>query len=222
VSHELKTPLTSIRMYSEILKAGWANEEKKAGYYSFIHDESERLSRLITNVLQLSRMTRGNHSIELKASPVRELLDLTQSKIASQVQSAGFELHTTFADEAMGATLSVDPDAFAQIMINLIDNAIKFSPSEAVRRIDLGCTRQRDGAICFSVRDYGAGVPKDQMRRIFELFYRPESELTRETVGTGIGLALVHQLAVAMNGRVDVQNRDPGAEFTVTFDTAPA
>ena len=102
-------------------------------------------------------------------------------------------------------------------MINLIENAIKFSPSDALNRIDLGCTRQRDGSVCFTVRDYGSGVPKDQMRRIFELFYRPEGELTRETVGTGIGFALVHQMTLAMSGRVDVQNRDPGAEFSPTF-----
>jgi signal transduction histidine kinase len=102
-------------------------------------------------------------------------------------------------------------------MINLIDNAIKFAPPGAAKRIDLGCTRQRDGVICFTVRDYGAGIPKDQMRRIFELFYRPQSELTRETVGTGIGLALVHQLTVAMAGRVDVQNREPGVEFSLTL-----
>jgi two-component system phosphate regulon sensor histidine kinase PhoR len=114
-------------------------------------------------------------------------------------------------------TLAIEADAFTQIMINLIDNAIKFSPPDAPKRIDLGCASQRNGAICFTVRDYGAGVKKDQMRRIFELFYRPESELTRETVGTGIGLALVHQLTLAMKGTVDVQNRDPGAEFSVTF-----
>ena len=217
VSHELKTPLTSIRMYSEMLKAGWADEEKKAGYYAFIHDESERLSRLIANVLQLSRMTRGNHLIETKVFDVSELLDITRSKVASQVQSAGFELQTNYEDEALTTSLAVEADAFTQIMINLIDNAIKFSPAEARKQIDLGCTRQRDGAICFTVRDYGAGIPKDQMRRIFELFYRPESELTRETVGTGIGLALVHQLTVAMHGKVDVQNREPGAEFSLTF-----
>lgn len=106
---------------------------------------------------------------------------------------------------------------FAQIMINLIDNAIKFSPNGAARRIDLGCTVRHDGAICFTVRDYGEGIATDQMHRIFELFYRSESELTRVTLGTGIGLALVQQLTVAMGGQVAVQNRDPGAEFSLTF-----
>ena len=75
----------------------------------------------------------------------------------------------------------------------------------------------RDKTIAFSVRDYGPGVPKDQMKKIFRLFYRTESELTRETVGTGIGLAIVHQLTTAMDGKVDVVNKDPGAEFTITF-----
>jgi signal transduction histidine kinase len=69
----------------------------------------------------------------------------------------------------------------------------------------------------FSVRDYGPGIPKDQLRKIFKLFYRSESELTRETVGTGIGLALVNQLAAAMRGKVDVVNLEPGAEFRISF-----
>ena len=71
----------------------------------------------------------------------------------------------------------------------------------------------------FCVRDYGPGIPGNQLKKIFKLFYRPESELTRETVGTGIGLAIVHQLATAMGGKVDVLNRDPGAEFSVSFPT---
>ncbi|TDJ62909.1 MAG: HAMP domain-containing histidine kinase [Proteobacteria bacterium] len=217
VSHELKTPLTSIRMYSEILQAGWADEDKKASYYTFIHDESERLSRLITNVLQLARMTRGKHTVDSQPIQVGALLDTTQAKTKSQVAGAGFELHTDFSHEALLATLLVDADMFAQIMINLIDNAIKFSPTGAARRIDLGCTVRHDGAICFTVRDYGGGVATDQMQRIFELFYRPESELTRVTLGTGIGLALVQQLTVAMGGQVTVKNRDPGAEFSLTF-----
>jgi signal transduction histidine kinase len=74
-----------------------------------------------------------------------------------------------------------------------------------------------NGQVHFGVRDFGPGVPKDQMKKIFELFYRSESELTRETVGTGIGLAIVHQLCLAMGGSVDVVNRNPGAEFVIGF-----
>lgn len=77
-----------------------------------------------------------------------------------------------------------------------------------------------DDRVQFSVRDFGPGVPDDQMKKIFELFYRSESELTRETVGTGIGLAIVHQLTVAMNGSVDLVDAQPGAEFRVTFPVA--
>lgn len=219
VSHELKTPLTSIRMYSEMLKAGWADEEKKSTYYAFIHDESERLSRLIANVLQLARITRGNHQLELKSMKMSELLERTTPKLNTQLQSAGFELQEDFRQDALDETIAIDDDAFTQILINLVDNAIKFSPVEATKRIVLGCTRQSDGRICITVRDYGPGIMKDQMRKIFELFYRSENELTRETVGTGIGLALVHQLTTAMNGKVDVKNCDPGAEFSVTFNS---
>jgi len=220
VSHELKTPLTSIRMYSEILQAGWADEKKKAGYYTFIHDESERLSRLIANVLQLSRMTRGNHSVETRVLKARELLDVARSKISSQIEAAGFELVLDCDDDALDSEMTADADAFTQIMINLVDNAIKFSPEGVTRRIELSCRRERGPAVCFSVRDYGRGIEKDQLRKIFDLFYRPESELTRETVGTGIGLALVHQLTESMGGRTDVRNRDPGAEFRLIFPCA--
>ena len=83
--------------------------------------------------------------------------------------------------------------------------------------IDIGCQLQQNGKVQFRVRDYGPGIPADQMKKIFKLFYRSESELTRETVGTGIGLALVHQLAQAMEGQVDVVNKEPGAEFRVSF-----
>ncbi len=108
-------------------------------------------------------------------------------------------------------------DYFNQIMINLVDNAIKFSSKSDKPDIDINCQVQQDGSVLFAVRDYGPGVAKDQMRKIFKLFYRSENELTRETVGTGIGLALVHQLAQAMNAKVDVINREIGAEFRVIF-----
>ena len=111
----------------------------------------------------------------------------------------------------------IDADCFAQIIINLVDNAIKFSEHADNKTIEITGKLASDQQILFSIRDFGPGIPKDQMKKIFQLFYRPKSELTRETVGTGIGLAIVHQLTLAMGGKVDVINRSRGAEFTVTF-----
>jgi signal transduction histidine kinase len=100
-----------------------------------------------------------------------------------------------------------------------VDNAIKFAAKAQKKEIDIGYHLQRDDTVAFTVRDYGPGVPRDQMKKIFKLFYRSENELTRDTVGTGIGLALVHQLTLAMQGQVSVVNKAPGAEFRVCFSS---
>jgi signal transduction histidine kinase len=217
VSHELKTPLTSIRMYGEMLQAGWADEDKKQSYYDFICEESERLSRLITNVLQLAQLTRNDPQFDLKPVSVAQLLDMTESKIASQVERAGFELRVARDAALENVKVLADSDCFSQVMINLVDNALKFAGAGEQPVIEIGTRASGSDGVCFTVRDHGPGVPNDQMKKIFRLFYRTESELTRETVGTGIGLALVHQLVLAMRGSVDVRNREPGAEFRVTL-----
>ncbi len=217
VSHELKTPLTSIRMYGEMLREGWAPEDKKKTYYDFIFAESERLSRLISNILQLASMTRNDLQVDLKPANAGQLMDGIHSKVASQIERAGFILNLNCNDDTKLAVIHVDADYFAQIIINLVDNSIKFSDKADTKIIDISCQRRSDGKLQFNVRDYGPGVAKDQMKKIFKLFYRSENELTRETVGTGIGLALVHQLAQSMNAQVDVINREPGAEFQVSF-----
>lgn len=217
VSHELKTPLTSIRMYGEMLREGWVLEDKKREYYDYIHDESERLTRLINNVLQLARMTRNGLQVQLKPVSAGELMDLIGSKIESQTARAGFDLMLSSPTDCASQTLQVDPDYFTQIIINLVDNAIKFSAKGEKMAIDIECLAQQDSSVVFKVRDYGPGIAKDQMKKIFKLFYRSENELTRETVGTGIGLALVSQLTTAMEGSVDVVNMEPGVEFRVSF-----
>ena len=217
VSHELKTPLTSIRMYGEMLCEGWASEEKKKTYYKYIFDESERLSRLINNVLQLARLSRNGVQVDLKPVKVSTLLEGILPRISSQIECAGFELKLGCKGEAGESLINVDADYFTQILINLVDNALKFSSKTDSRIIDISVRLLRTTTVQFSVRDYGRGVPRDQMKKIFKLFYRSENELTRETVGTGIGLALVHQLAASMNGQVDVVNAKPGADFRVSF-----
>lgn len=217
VSHELKTPLTSIRMYAEMLQAGWVDEVKKKTYYDFILDESERLTRLINNVLQLAKMTRNEKKPVLKSLTAAELMDSLQSKISTQIERGGFCLRLSCDQDAAQAKIKVNPDWFIQIMINLVDNAIKFSAKADTKMIELSCHRLGSARIQFKVRDYGPGVAKDQLKKIFKLFYRSENELTRETVGTGIGLALAHQMTVSMNGQIDVANREPGAEFRINF-----
>jgi signal transduction histidine kinase len=207
-------------MYGEMLKEGWAEPGKRQQYYEYIHDESERLSRLISNVLQLAKITRNEPQFDLKPVPVGELMSRVQAKIAGQVQSAGFELDFETDTRIGEVSIDIDEDCFVQIIINLIDNAIKFSREATEKRIEISCKPGHGNTVIFSVRDFGPGVPADQMKKIFQLFYRSESELTRETVGTGIGLAIVHQLCLAMNAKVEVINRQPGAEFTLTFPPA--
>ena len=211
VSHELKTPLTSIRMYAEMLTEGWSSEEKKKGYYHYIFDESERLSRLINNVLQLARMTRNETQLNLKPTKLTTLHGIIASKIATQIEQQQFTLNLDLTSHE--ATLDVDEDAITQIFINLVDNALKFSAKAEAQRIDIHSQILNNQQVMISIRDYGPGIDKKQMKKIFQLFYRSENELTRETVGTGIGLALVSQLTSQMHGKIDVVNKTPGAEF---------
>jgi two-component system, OmpR family, phosphate regulon sensor histidine kinase PhoR len=213
VSHELKTPLTSIRMYGELLRAGWVAEDRRREYYDYIHDESERLSRLIANVLQLARLERDSLQLETKPVAVGVLGDVVRSRIHGQVERAGFELDFDIAADAGPLEVEVDADAVVQVMINLVDNALKFAAGAASRRIDVSVSRIDPGHVAFDVRDFGPGVPQRLQRRIFELFFRGGSELTRETQGTGIGLALVRQLARAMGGEVELLPASPGALF---------
>ena len=222
VSHELKTPLTSIRMYGEMLKEGWADEDKRQAYYEFIHDESERLSRLIGNVLELAKITRNEPQFNVQPVAVADLMRDIKGKIATQAKRAGFELRFVESETARDAVIRIDEDCFAQIIINLVDNAMKFSATAEQKVIEITSRLTSRNEVVIAVRDYGPGIPKDQMQKIFELFYRSGSELTRESVGTGIGLAIVHQLTLAMNGSVDIVNVDPGAEFRLSFPVAAA
>jgi len=220
VSHELKTPLTSIRMYGEILRAGWASEEKKRTYYDYIFHESERLSRLIDNVLRLARLTRNGDALEAKRVTCAELSSLVASKVASHVERNGFRIEWQRDPAADDRLLNLDPDSFVQVVINLVDNAVKFSSGAVRKVVEIGW--RLDGErVHFRVRDFGPGIEPEHLARIFELFYRAENEMTRETSGTGIGLALVQELTSAMGGTVSVRNCDPGAEFTVSFPLEP-
>ncbi|MBQ4811552.1 HAMP domain-containing histidine kinase [Pseudoalteromonas luteoviolacea] len=226
VSHELKTPLTSIKMYSEMLKSGAiASEAHKDDYYAFIYSESERLARLIDNILQLSTFGRNPKVHSPEYTNLTVLQDIARSKTSSLITKHNFELN--FESEVAhfdSIEACVEPDAFTQIVINVTDNAIKFFESAKIddlnrRVIDFTFRKHPTlkGMIQIEIRDYGNGVSKQQAEKLFDLFYRGENELTRKSQGTGIGLALVQQLVLAHQGEVQVQNRHPGLAILVSF-----
>jgi signal transduction histidine kinase len=219
VTHELRTPLTSIRMYGEMLRAGWASEAKKQEYYDFIFAESERLSRLIDNVLMLAQIERGREPA-LETVTIGAALDTIATRVAAAVERAGFTLTVT-ADSAVRAlSVRIDPDGLVQIFVNLIDNALKFSAAAERREIVLSAYASSDGRGVLRVRDFGPGLASKDLKRLFDLFYRPDTALTRSVAGTGIGLALVRRLAAEVDGRVDAVNASPGAMFSLSLPVA--
>lgn len=219
VSHELKTPLTSIRMFSEMLKEGWAPPEKQQEYYQFISEESERLSRLISNVLQLARMEKQDLKLNIQPCPVHTLLDLLRSRIDSQLANSEFTLNVNSSHLPEDIQVLVDPDAVMQIVMNLVDNSLKFAANAAHKCIDLTLAVEGNRLI-MRIRDYGPGIPDSETTQIFTLFYRIGNELTRSAQGTGIGLALVQQLVRAMNGGIELFHPEPGAGFKLNFPIA--
>jgi signal transduction histidine kinase len=226
VSHELKTPLTSIRMYSEMLKSGMVpSEDYKAEYYEFIHSESERLSRLIDNILQLSKLSQPQHSVDPHYTKLSILTDIIRSKVSSLLVNSDFQLNiSSDFEQPEKVLLLVDIDAFSQVVINITDNAVKFFDNTLINdtnRQKLDFIFKTDPTnkdqILMEIRDYGNGITAEQQNKIFELFYRGGSELTRSTQGTGIGLALVNELVLAQQGSIEVKRMEPGLSMKMSF-----
>ncbi len=207
VSHELKTPLTAIRLYAEMLRDGLVSgDEKRREYYGSITAETERLSRLINNVLEFSKLEKGVRSVAPRigdAAPVvREAAELLRAHAAEH----GLEL-VLRVDDAL-PPVRFERDALLQIVFNLVDNAVKYGRGEPAT-IEIACRRAGDG-VAIVVRDHGPGVPREELSRILEPFYRRGDELTRSAPGAGIGLALVRSLAGQMGAALEVANAEGG------------
>jgi signal transduction histidine kinase len=216
VSHELRTPLTAIRMYAEMLEKGWVKSQDKARhYYTSVRQESERLSRLIENVLDFSRIQRKKKQYHFQLGDINACVRQVVDMMSPFALQNGFTLCTEFVDlEAQ----SFDKDAITQIAVNLIDNAIKYAKDAKDKTI---CVRTgvKDQHVLLEVEDHGPGIPHAQRQKIFNPFYRTESESTRHTQGTGLGLALVKRFVEAHRGTIEILNAHPtGAIFRVTLD----
>jgi len=226
VSHELKTPLTAILMYSEMLKSNMVkNSETQLEYHQFIYGESSRLSRLINNILKLSNLNRQQETVNVEYVSILSLQDTIQSKVSSLIEKNGFKINFNTAPALKDSTeMLVDLDAFAQIVINLVDNSVKFFnaakiDNEQRQQIDItfSLDKQSENKLLFCVRDYGPGISNAEHERVFELFYREGNEMTRTTPGTGIGLALVNELVMAQGGQINVKRQEPGIMFEIIF-----
>ncbi len=217
VSHELKTPLTSIRMYAELLQNSWvANEEKKQKYYGQIASEADRLTRLIQNVLNLSKLDGDRWNVQLAKDRPKAVLDDFVATYSKNVEKHGFELTVSSDTDVRDITLMMDRDAIMQILMNLVDNSLKFSKDADYKMIVIEL-RIKETDVYLAVRDYGPGIPPAEMKKVFQEFYRVENEMTRRTSGTGIGLSMVKKLCTLTNMKIEMENAGPGLRTKIHF-----
>jgi len=222
VSHELKTPLTSIRMFSELLAEGRVTDkEKQRSYLHIITAEAARLTRLINNVLDFSRMERGEKKYNFAPADLVAMVRETLESYRPHLEAGGFTLEC----DAPGSPLWVngDRDALAQIVVNLLSNAEKYSGERKEARLEVRAQSQPLPHAEVRVLDRGPGVPKGCEERIFEQFYRAHDSLSSGIQGSGLGLTLARQIARAHGGDVVYQSREGGGScFSLRLPVAPA
>jgi signal transduction histidine kinase len=212
VSHELRTPLSLIRLYAETLELGRLKSEAKCQeYYSIIRKESERLSALINNILDFSRIEAGRKEYDFRDTDVGELVHNTLESYRYQIEQNGFAFEEQIAPDV--PRLRVDREALARSLLNLVNNALKYSQD----RKFIGVNVFRDnGAVQLEVVDHGIGIPEDEQSKIFEKFYRVGDPLVHNTKGSGLGLSLVRHVVTAHGGQVTVDSAPGrGSKFTI-------
>ncbi|TMB08274.1 MAG: two-component sensor histidine kinase [Deltaproteobacteria bacterium] len=210
ISHELRTPLTSVRLFAETLKQGRAQGPREVQEcLDLLTKETQRLSSLVEKLLDWSRLESGRKLLRREPTEVPALLAHVADVFKAQQLGATYETHI----EADLPKVSLDRDAMAQVVLNLLHNAVKFTGPDKQIRLR---ARRRDGGVAIEVEDNGIGVREKDRKRIFERFYRSDDLLSRRTEGTGLGLAIAKRLVEAHGGRIDVEARaGSGSVFRV-------
>lgn len=214
VSHELKTPLSLIRMFAELLMLGKVKTpEKGKEYAAIITREAERLSRLIDNVLDFSRIERGKSAYEMKPGDLGEVVERALDFYRYRLEREGRQLDVDVPPEV--PTTLLDENAMTLLLLNLVDNAVKYGGSGPIT-VRLRPSRRGD-ELQLSVTDQGMGIAAEEQRKIFERFYRTRTVRNTNIRGSGIGLALVKHISEAHGGRVTVDSEPGrGTTFLVT------
>ena len=218
VSHELRTPLSSIRVFGEFLTLGRVKEpEKIREYGQYIETESRRLTQLINNILDFSRIESSQKQYQFEKSNVDEVISETLRMFEVRLKQDGFTITCERPPQALPQAV-IDAEAIAQAFVNLVDNAVKYSGSSKEIFVKLG---QRAGEITISVTDRGIGIQQVDQDKIFEKFYRVSTGLVHDVKGSGLGLSIVNHVVQAHRGRVSVESQYGfGSTFTIHLPVA--
>ena len=217
VSHEFRTPLTSLRHISEVLQEGRVGTgERREAYYGALVRQTDRLQRLVDALLDFGRMEAGAAPYRLEPLPIDRLVRDVVAEFTDEAAARGEDVTLHLTSTALVAP--ADRDAISNAVWNLLDNAIKYSPGAPEAWVDV---RLEDNSIAVSVRDRGMGIPLREQRHIFRKFQRGARATSERIRGTGIGLAVVHHVVTAHGGRIDVQSEpDAGSTFTMWLPSA--
>lgn len=213
VSHEIRTPLALISMFAETLEMGRVkSEEKKQEYYTIISKETHRLSGIVNKILNFSQTEAGKKSLHIESVNLTREIHQILKTYDFHLKNKGFEYHF---QEKPDLNVMADKEALTEIIINLVDNAIKYSAANKRIEITLG-TEEDFGWI--AVKDYGVGISKADQQHVFDKFYRVSSGNLAKSQGTGLGLSLVKQLIEQQNGKISVtSDLGNGSTFTIYF-----
>jgi signal transduction histidine kinase len=217
VSHELKTPLALIRLFAETLEMGRvSNDEEMRVYGRIINRESNRLTQLINNILDFSRIEAGRRKYQFVETNIAEVIEEALQSCEYQLQSAGFDVTTGIQSEL--PPVLIDREAITQAVQNLLNNAMKYSTD--VKRIEVRVER-RGETLAVEIADCGVGIPRSEHRKIFEKFYRISIGTVHDTKGSGLGLAIVRHIVEAHHGEILVASAPgKGSRFTMLLPIA--
>lgn len=212
VSHDLRTPLSSIRAMIEAINDGVVHEPDAVNrYLHLVQRETEHLGHLIDDLFELARIESGNVDLQVSTVPLAELVTETVDSMRVHAQDRGINLYLK-CDENL-QPLTLDGPRMQRVLVNLIDNALRHTPAGGEVRVDLA---QHGGRIELAVTDTGEGIAPDDQRRVFDRFYRAEKSRSRDTGGAGLGLAIARGLVEAQGGNIDVDSEPgKGARFVV-------
>ena len=212
VSHELRTPLSLIRMYTETLELGRVtSEEKRMHYYTIISQETDRLTRLINNILNFSRIESGKKTYKPENIDLNRLVEQVIDTYRGQIEREQFQVNIDLADHL--EMIYADPGAVTEALINLLDNAIKYSAERKEISIH---TYECTNGICLEISDRGIGIGEEHLKHIFDKFYRVPTGAVHNTKGSGLGLSLVRHIIEAHGGTINVTSQ-PGQGSTFSL-----